>query len=167
MKVVNYDHAFNQNEWFVIIAIIIFHLLIFLLPKRFPLFLSVILYIFGFTTGLIFDNTIGAHIFDLYDISDSSKYTLMDILSYVMYGPFGYVFIYFQDKYKIQGKFLVTYILLWCLLSLGLEAMATFFNVYHYKNGYHLYFSFPIYLVTIVIYYLLYDFITKKEEIER
>jgi hypothetical protein len=166
VKVVNYDHAFNQNEWFVIATIIIFHLFIFLLPKRFPLLLSVILYLFGFSTGLVFDNTIGAHIFDFYDINDSSRFTLMDILSYIMYGPFGYVFIYFQDKYKIQGRLLVTYILLWCLLSIALEAIAEYFNVFHYKNGYTIYFSFPLYVVTIGIYYFLYDFIAKKEEVE-
>jgi hypothetical protein len=166
MKIVYYDHAFNQNEWFVISVIIIVHFIMFLLPKRFPLFLSIIMYLFGFTTGVMFDNTIGAHIFDLYDISDSSKYTLMDILTYIMFGPFGYLFSYVQDKYRIQGRFLIFYVLLWCFFSFGLEGLAEYFQVFHYKNGYHLYFSFPIYLVTMGLYYWLYVFMTQKREVK-
>lgn len=159
MKVTYYDYSFNQNEWFVLITIIVSHIIIFMLPKRYPILLSITLYLYGLTMGIMFDNTIGAHIFDFYDIGDSSAYDLMDIATYVMYGPMSYIFIYIQDKFKIHGKLLTTYILLWSLVAFGVEALATYLGLFHYKNGYQIYYSFPIYIGLFGVLYLIYSYI--------
>jgi hypothetical protein len=164
MSEVYYDYAFNKNEWFIIIVLIIGHLLVFLLPKRFPFLLSSILYMFSITTGTIFDNTIGAYIFDLYDVGDSSKYTYRDVLSYIMYGPGGYLFIYVQDRFKFHGKALGAYIFIFCFMSLGIEVLGIHFGVFHYKNGYHIYYSYPIYVVTNSVFYWIYAYITQQEQ---
>ncbi|TCP29048.1 hypothetical protein EV207_11384 [Scopulibacillus darangshiensis] len=165
MGIVYYDNTFNENEWFIIIVIIILNLLIFLLPRRFPFEISAILYLVGITNGVVYDDTIGSHLFDLFDINDDSKYSFMDFMTYFMYGPFAYLLIYIQDRFQLHGILLVTYILIWSVFSTGFETLATLLGVFHYKNGYNLYYSFPIYVFTIGVTYWLYTFITQKDEV--
>jgi hypothetical protein len=80
-----YDQKFNCNEWFVIAALTIGVILVWKLPKRFPIRKSLI-YFLGFVfLGMVFDNTVGIPPFDYYDVMDRSSYELMDFVSYLSY----------------------------------------------------------------------------------
>lgn len=99
-----YDRHFNLNEWFVIGMIIGGMALFYLLPKILPLLTVVYCFLIGPFLGMVFDHIIAVPPLDLYDVGDESGYSLLDLLSYSMYAPFGYFFIYFYKRLRIKGQ---------------------------------------------------------------
>jgi hypothetical protein len=157
MNVIYYDHQFNQNEWFVLTLLTMSILTVMILPKRFPPSITIIYLLVGVFLGMLLDHTISIKPIDFYDVNDSSNYQLFDFLTYVMYGPFGYFIIYFHDKFTIKGYANIFYILGWSSVALILEWTGVQFGVFHYKDGYKILFSFPIYLVVqsiVILFYL-------------
>lgn len=142
-----YDHHFNLNEWFVLALIIGGFSVIYNLPKFFPIITMIYGLLVGPFLGLVFDHSLAVPPIDLYDVGDDSKYELFDLLSYMMYSPFGYLFIYFYEKFHLKGLMNVLYILFWTILSIALEWVCVKVGVFHYKNGYRLAYSIPIYLL--------------------
>jgi len=56
--IIVYDQKFNSNEWFIIAILIIGFILVWKLPKRFPIKESLV-YFMGFVfIGMVFDHTI-------------------------------------------------------------------------------------------------------------
>lgn len=154
MKV--YDHAFNSNEWFIIISVIVLFTLLFVLPKLFSLLESIAYSLFGLTLGMFSDQTISIKPWDYYDVNDTSAYQAFDFLSYVMYCPYSYFFIYFYVKFNIRGYYTILYIVIWTTLSLLLEWFGTKIGLYHFNKGYTMQWSIPIYLsfqTILLIYY--------------
>jgi hypothetical protein len=72
----------------------------------------------------------------------------MDLLTYISFAPFPYIFIYFYEHFRIRGYGTVLYIIGWTAFAIGVEAWAVHLEVFTYKYGYRLYFSLPIYLFT-------------------
>lgn len=140
-----YDNHFNGNEWFVIAIIVIGFAAIWLFPRRFSPTQSTFNLLIAITFGLIFDHTIGVPPFDLYDFGDQSKYQLFDMFSYMMYAPFGYWFIYWYERMRVYGIMTIAYILFWAGLSVLFEWLGVKVGLFHYKHGYKLLYSFPIY----------------------
>ncbi|SDO00294.1 hypothetical protein SAMN04487897_10737 [Paenibacillus sp. yr247] len=105
----------------------------------------------------MFDHTIGVQPFDFYDVVDESRYQLFDIVSYAMYTPFGYLYIYFYKKLGVKSFYTIPYILLWTSMSIGFEWLSVLVGVFHYKHGYQLMYSIPIYLFLQSIHLLLYQ----------
>jgi len=161
--VIVYDQKFNSNEWFLIIILTIGIILVWKLPKRFPIKESLVYFTCFVFIGMIFDHTISIQPFDYYDVNDKSSYQFMDFVSYLTYGPFGYLFIYFYDFYKIKNPYNTIYIFLWTVISLVTEHIAQILGVFHYKNGYELYYSFPIYLVILLSQLYLYKFLNSNK----
>ncbi|RIX60083.1 hypothetical protein D3P08_00370 [Paenibacillus nanensis] len=147
MKTIIYDNQFNGNELFVLGLIIAGFSMIWLLPKTFSPLQTIFNLMIGVTFGLIFDHTLHVPPFDLYDTGDSSKYEWFDILSYLMYSPFGYLFIYGVERLRINGITVIGYIALWTCFSILVEWLGEEVGLFHYKNGYKLLYSIPIYLV--------------------
>jgi hypothetical protein len=79
--------------------------------KTVPLSLSIMYFIVGIFMGVLFDHTSSIEPFDYYDVNDSSRYEFFDFMSYIMYGPFTYLIIYFYDKLNIKGYKNLLYIL--------------------------------------------------------
>jgi hypothetical protein len=146
--VVNYDYAFNSNEWFIIVSLLAGYGLIFLLPKRFPFPLTILFLVIGINSGILFDHTISIPPFDFYDVNDSSYFELFDFFSYLQYGPYSYLFCYLHSHLKIKGYFNMLYIVVWSIIAMFLEGIATHLGVFHYKNGYTFIYSFPFYFYT-------------------
>ncbi len=157
LKIITYDDQFNQNEWFVLTIIIVGIIAVWKAPKLFSAKHSVLLMLFSVFMAKIFDHTIGIPPFDYYDVNDNSRYELLDIISYLMYGPIGYFIIYLYHFFNIKRRFVSLYILGWAFVAMGTEWIADWFGVFHYKNGYQFYYSFPIYLVVIALHLLLYN----------
>ncbi len=152
MKV--YDNQFNSNEWFIIVGLTIGILTMIFLPKRFPMKISIVYFTCGVFTGFFFDHSLSVIPVSFYDVNDNSSYQFIDFVSYISYGPVSYMFFYFFDRLKRIS--IPTYILLWSLISTGLEGAAVYFDVFHYRYGYKLYYSFPIYLIVQSIWLVLY-----------
>ncbi|MEH7503690.1 hypothetical protein V7152_17035 [Neobacillus drentensis] len=140
-----YDRHFDLNEWFVLAMIIVGLGLIYFLPKILPGQTVVFCLLIGPFLGIVFDHTISVPPLDLYDVGDGPIYSIFDLLSYTMYAPFGYIFIYFYERLKIQGQKKVVYIIIWTVMAILLEKVCDMVGVFQYKNGYKLTYSIPVY----------------------
>ncbi|RAP73758.1 hypothetical protein DL346_26245 [Paenibacillus montanisoli] len=158
------ERGFGTNDIFLISCIIVVYGIMFLLPKRFPLPVTILLLCFSASIASILDNSISGHIFDLYDIMDGPQYSIMDFIVYPLYAPFGYFFIYAYDLFRLKGLRTVVYISLCSLLSVGFEWLCYKAGVFHYKNGYHLWYSYPIYLLSQTATVYFYKFITGQSQ---
>jgi hypothetical protein len=151
-----YDTSFNANEWLVIVLAVIGFGAIFLFPRPFSPLQTAFHFLIGIGFGLIFDHTIAVPPFEFYDVGDQSRYQVFDMFSYIMYAPFGYWFIYVYKRLRLYGFYTIFYILLWACFGLGVEAVSSYLGVFHYRNGYRLDYSFPIYLMVLSIDLWLY-----------
>lgn len=154
-----YDQKFNQNEWFVIISLAAGLILFWRLKSRFTTKEVIVYFLFSFYMGIVLDHSISVNPFDFYDVNDNSSYQFIDFLTYLMYGPFGYIFIFCYDYFKIKSQYSPLYILVWVFISIGMEFFAQSLGVYHYKNGYEIFYSFPVYLLVFSIGLCLYRFL--------
>ena len=162
MKV--YDTAFNENEWFVIISMIVTNLAIWLAPKLFSKLESVGYYIFGIYIGLFYDHTLSIKPWDYYDVNDNSSYQFIDFMSYIMYGPYGYFFLYFYVKWNIKKLRIIPYILIWSAFSMLMEWIGLKVGLFHFDKGYKMYWSFPIYLLSQTMIIFFYHLSTRYEK---
>ncbi|MFD0695149.1 hypothetical protein ACFQZT_13655 [Paenibacillus sp. GCM10027628] len=152
---------FDQNEWFIIIVILASYLAAWLLPPKLNKECTFLLFLWGFVVSTFWDFTIGGGLFDYYDVNDSPHYEFFDLLSYFMYSPFSYFFMYFYEAFEINAKKAIPYIIAWSFLAIGAEWLALTFKMLTYKNGYTMLISFLIYLctqrATILLYQLIRD----------
>ena len=165
MKV--YDHGFNENEWFVIASILVMNLAIWLAPRIFSKLEALGYYIFGIYIGLFYDHTISTKPWDFYDVNDNSSYQFIDFLSYIMYGPYGYFFLYFYIKWNIRGLKTIQYILIWSLFSLLMEWISLKVGLFHFDKGNKMYWSFPIYLLSQSMMILYYHLVVRNQNATR
>ncbi|MEH7749506.1 hypothetical protein V7659_31565, partial [Neobacillus drentensis] len=105
---------------------------------------------------------------DLYDVGDEPIYSLFDLLSYTMYAPFGYIFVYFYERFKITGQKKVWYIIIWTIMAILLERFCVIIGVFQYKNGYKIAYSIPVYFFveSLLLFFYLYFFKKKASPSE-
>lgn len=163
MEVIHYDHAFNGNEWFVIISMIILYYLIWKLPKIMSTSEAIAYTIYGMFIVVIHDHNMGVGPFDYYDVNDSSAFQFMDFLSYIMFGPYSYILIWLYIKLNIRGYQHILYILAWTSLAILIEWLTTKIGLYHYKNGYSIYYSIPIYLGVQTLQLVIYNLHSREK----
>ena len=120
----------------MIISIIVMNLAIWFAPKIFSKLESVGYYLFGIYIGLFYDHTLSIKPWDFYDVNDNSSYQFIDFMSYIMYGPYGYFFLYFYVKWNIRALKIIPYILLWSALSMLLEWIGLKVGLFHFDKGY-------------------------------
>ncbi|MFC5449740.1 hypothetical protein [Paenibacillus aestuarii] len=156
MENIIYDNHFNANEWFVIGIIVLGLVPIWLFPRPFSPSQITFNMLIGITFALIFDHTIAVPPFDLYDTGNQSKFELFDLFSYIMYGPYGYWFIYWYERARMYEFMTIVYILVWAGMAIGLEWMGVKTGEFHYKHGYQLMYSCPIYLLLMSIHLKMY-----------
>ncbi|SFE89277.1 hypothetical protein SAMN05216378_4483 [Paenibacillus catalpae] len=156
MNTITYDHHFNGNEWFVIGLMSMGFAAYWLLPRTLSPLQTIFTMLLSVTFGLIFDHTIAVPPFDLYDVGDRSSYETFDLISYLMYAPYGYLFIYGAERYRISGMPVIGYIILWSGISLMFEWFGIKVGLFHYKHGYTILYSIPIYLVVLSIQLKMY-----------
>lgn len=154
--------SFDKNEIYILSLLVVAYTALFLFPKKLPLKLTILFLVWGFATSTLFDFTIGGGLLDFYKVNDSNKYELTDFLSYFLFAPFSYFFIYFYVRFKINKKRFIFYILGWCIVGLAMEKVSSFMGVTHYQHGYKLQYSFVVFLVTQTTTALYYELIKKQ-----
>ncbi|WP_312094636.1 hypothetical protein [Niallia sp.] len=159
MNEIRYDNSFNTNEWSIVISLFIGLLLVLILPKRFTKKTASVYLMCGVFFGFFFDHTLSVLPVRYYVINDSSSFELMDFLSHVMYAPISYLFFYLYDFFNIKPNFSLLYILVWGLVSVGVEKLCVTIGIFHYQHGYNFYYSFVIYLLVVSIWVLFYRLI--------
>jgi hypothetical protein len=142
--------------------LVVAYVAFFLFPKRLPRSITILFLVWGFTSSTLFDFTIGGGLLDLYKVNDSNKYELFDLITYFLFAPFSYFFIYFYERFKINKVTFIFYIIGWCLLGLMMESVSSVMGVTHYQNGYKIPYSLAIFLVTQTTTALYYEFIKSK-----
>ncbi|MGO4886264.1 hypothetical protein ACJ2A9_00770 [Anaerobacillus sp. MEB173] len=157
-----YDRSFNANEWFVIINIVVLVFLIWITPKIFTILEGTAHFLIGVAIGLFFDHTISVKPWDFYDVNDDSSYQLLDFLSYIMYGPYSYFFIYGYEKFNIKGYSHIPYVFFWGGFAVLMEWIGIKVGLFHYDKGFNMYWSFPIYILTLTIQIIFYHVIKKE-----
>lgn len=164
MENVIYDDRFNGNEWLVLGIMALGLAAYLLLPKRFSKPAAWFNLLIGVAIGLMFDHTIAVPPYDLYDVGDQSMYQWFDIISYGMYAPFGYFFIYGLERWSIRSMGLILYIAAWAAGGIGLEWVCERAGIFHYKNGYSMLYSIPIYLIVESVHVWLYRLLFEAEK---
>jgi hypothetical protein len=137
---------FDENEWFIIVSIVTSFAFIYFLPRRFPTSISILTLSFSIFIARVTDELLAGPKVDFYDVIDSGKYELFDIISYAMYAPFAYVFVYIFDRYNLKGMKLFFYIVGFSLIGWGVEWVSAYFHVFTYKEWKFSY-SLAVYLI--------------------
>lgn len=139
--------VFDQNEWFVLLWLIIGYTVIFFLPKRTPLSILLLIMLFSSTVARVSDHLLAAPRLDLYNIMDTGVYDFFDFLTYFLYAPFGFLFVFIYERMRLRGIETFFYIVIWSLFGTFFEGICVHFNVFTYNN-WQLEYSFHVYLVT-------------------
>jgi hypothetical protein len=155
--------VFDSNELFIIINGTLAYLLLFLLPKRFSRQQTVTMLLISAYISTFFDNTVCINPFNYYNVNDTPYLDFWDLLSFVMFGPFAYFFIYFYAIIRKNRTTYFFYISIWAIIAIFSEALAWHAGVYHYKNGYQLFFSLPIYIIVLTATMIYYQFFIRKQ----
>ncbi|REE68077.1 hypothetical protein A8990_1386 [Paenibacillus taihuensis] len=157
-----YDNRFNANEWFILIGLAVGISAFILIPKRFSPKHNLVYMICGIYSGFFFDHSLSVEPVNYYDVNDTSNYQFIDFLSYCSYGPISYLFFYSYVYWKVKRSYIPLFILGWALFSEGMEWVAVQMGVFHYREGYNLYYSFPIYLMVNSCWILFFHYSRKK-----
>lgn len=158
-----YDTRFNANEWFIIVSLCIGIACILFFPKRFSRQVATVFLMCGVYSGFFFDHSLSVEPVSFYDVNDVSKFQVMDFISYWMYGPVSYFFFYIYDRLQPKPALIPLYILIWSLIAVGAEWLAVVCGVFHYRHGYQLAYSFPIYLLVQSCWIALYHGFKRKK----
>ncbi len=110
----------------------------------------------------MFDFTIGGGLLDYYRENDTNHYELFDIAYYLLYGPFGYAFMYFYKQLKINRKTFGIYIITWVAIGILSQWVFTLLNIITYQNHYKLAYSVPIFIIIQTVTGLLYKFVSRR-----
>lgn len=152
---------FDQNEWFLLITLLVCLLIFFWLPTRFPRSITISIVVMTIFVGQLVDIILSLEPLDFYDINDTSQFDLFDFLALIIYGCFGYFLAYLYDLFRPQSLILWLYITLWALVSTGYEWISIQFGVFHYK-GWQVMYSFIFYLAVISVMLLYFRFLQKE-----
>jgi hypothetical protein len=127
-----------------------------MLPKRFPPVSITVFVVFTVFISQSVDSLIAVKPFDLYDVSDSSKYEVMDIVIYYLnYPSLAYIYLYFYDKWNVKGMYRILYIIGFSLISVFFEWIALLCHVFTYK-GWKLWYSPFVYIAVYILYILMF-----------
>ncbi|PRX26647.1 hypothetical protein BX659_11911 [Orenia metallireducens] len=156
--------SFDKNEIFLITVLFLLILIIRFLPKRFPKVITILILLEAFTIARLADHLLAsAHVMgiDFYDIMDTGKYEFFGLFTYLIFAPFGYLFVYLYDWIKPRGVYLCLYIISWSLFSTCFEWIMVLFDIYKYKN-WNLAYSSIVYLVVQPLTILFFEFLIRE-----
>jgi hypothetical protein len=156
---------FDKNEIYILIMLVVAYTAFFLFPKKLPTSITILFLVWGFASATLFDFTIGGGLLDFYQVNDSNKYELFDLISYFLFAPFSYFFIYFYERFHIGRKAFIFYVLGWCFVALLMEKVSGYMGLTHYQRGYHLKYSLVVFLVVQTTTALYYELLKKKEPV--
>ncbi|MFD2212180.1 hypothetical protein [Metabacillus endolithicus] len=149
---------FDKNEWAIIFGVL-FNILIFtVLPKRIPKEITPLIVLLSISFPKVMDHTMGVKPFNYYNLTDTYKYEIFDVVLYAVYPAFGYLFVYLIHYLDLKGFKRVLYFLSWTAFAFILELFLVKLNVYVY-NGWKIIYSLPVYSIVLSLTYLFYIFL--------
>ncbi|MGM0838572.1 MAG: hypothetical protein ACQEV7_20760 [Bacillota bacterium] len=94
---------FDENEWFFIISLVLFIFGYLLLPKKFNSSITILLFLFGPAVARVADKILASPKTNFYDVVDTGKYELFDVISYPLYSFSSYFFIYIYSHFQLRA----------------------------------------------------------------
>jgi hypothetical protein len=151
----------NENDWFIVICLLLAYALVFRLPRLFPKSISALVMFFSLSLAKGADNTLGVKPLDLYDTNEIPKFDVIDLFTWAIYPAAGYLFIYLYHRLGVRGAYISIFIIICSLLSTWFEYICVQFKVFHYKE-WTLTYSFITYLLVQQLTILLFEFLKYK-----
>lgn len=149
---------FDENEWLIIIGLVLCVFLV-RLPKKMPTEVTYLIVLLSLAIPNVVDHSIAAiSPFDLYQLTDTEKYEVFDVLLSGVYVPFGYLCVYIYEWFRPKKMKIVLYILNWAIFAICFEFVCVKLHVFTY-HGWRLAYSFPTYLLVISIFLAYYEFL--------
>jgi hypothetical protein len=155
--------SFDKNEIWILILLVITFIIVKLLPKRLPRKITLLSFLWGIASGMLFDFTIGGGLLDFYKVNDTHNYGIFDFLYYFLFAPFSYFFIYFYETLRVNKKSFIWYVLGWSTLGLGMNWLLAKLDIIHFQHGYELPYSFSVFLFIQTITVLYFELIKAKQ----
>ncbi|HZH61599.1 MAG TPA: hypothetical protein VEY70_18915 [Metabacillus sp.] len=121
--------------------------------------------LWGFSLGTLFDFTIGGGLVDYYKVNDLNNYEVTDIFYYLLFAPFGYLFFYFYEVFRITKRTFIVYVLTWSLIGVAALWLLTLMDIITFQKGFKLSYSFPVFLVTQTISGIYFLLVKVREQI--
>lgn len=149
---------FDMNEWFILISLVILYTLFFLLPQRFPKTITMLIYMFSFSLEKEADLILEYPPYVLYYLNDSKQFELFDFLTCFLYPAFGYLLLYFYDKWNVRGISAFFYLMSWSIIAVLFEWITMKVGIFNY-TGWTLFFSYAVYLIVVGLYAAFYHFV--------
>ncbi len=148
---------FDRNEWFVIGMTVVAYAAIWLLPRKISAAYLILGLVWGFASATLFDFTIGGGLMDFYRVNDSDRYEITDLLTYIMFAPFGYLMVNMYELLRIEKRAALTlYILGWTIVGVAAQWVAAWMQMTTYQRGYRFEYNIAVFLliqtVTICFY---------------
>jgi len=154
-------YRFDANEWIVTLAAAGLVGLLFLLPKRFPVSVTIAFLLAGTASARLADVLFFPY--DLYDVMDQPKHNLHDLILYTfVYSVYVYLFCYFYDKWRLRGWRQAIHLAVWVGISVLLEGIGVLTQIFTYKE-WSLLNSATVYLVAYFLYAGLVNLVVRSE----
>lgn len=151
---------FDANEWFIIIVCLAAFGCIWILPKRFPRSMALLMFLASLILAKLFDTVLVLPAFHAYYVNDLKKVEWFDMLLYFLYMPFGYLFLYAYDRLHPKAVGIAAMVLLTSLIAVLFEWVTVALGVFHY-TGWKNYYSLPVYIVVQSLYIILFEHMKK------
>lgn len=156
---------FDKNEISLLIILAVTYIAYFLLKRRVNRQVRILGLLWGITIGILFDFTIGGGLMDFYKINDSNHYEVSDIFYYLDFGPFGFFFFYFYELLNINKKTFIYFTVGGALVGVAAQWLFTWLDIITLQKGYHLVYSFPVFLVVLTATGAFFEQVRKREKI--
>jgi hypothetical protein len=153
----------HLNDWFVGVFFVVSLLIVYFLPRRYPLSVFLLMALFAIAVSRVADHLLAGPHIDLYDIMDENKVEYADLFTYLLYAPAAYVFVYIYDFLKPQGLYFTLYIAVSSIAGVGVEWVAHIFHVFAYKE-WNPFYSFVVYLIVQPLTIVFFRFVRGQYE---
>lgn len=158
MKVLILPQNFDMNEWFLVISLIVMYTIFILLPQRLPKTITMLIYMFSFALEKASDLILEYPPYVLYYLDDITGFELSDFLTCFLYPVFGYLLLYFYEKWNVRGIFTFFYLMSWSVFAILFEWIMMKVRIFNY-TGWNLFYSFTVYLIVVGLYVVFYHFV--------
>jgi hypothetical protein len=149
---------FDINEWFILISLFVVYVLFILLPRRLPKTITMMTYMFSFSLEKATDLILEYPPYVLYYLNDSTEFELFDFFTCFLYPAFGYLLLYFYDKWNIRGFSIFYYLMGWSIIAVLFEWITMKVRIFTY-TGWTLFFSYTVHLIVVSLYVAFYHFV--------
>lgn len=154
--------TFDWNEVFMILTSIIAFSIVLMIRKHFSPVVFMMIWIYSMTFVESVDYALAGSPFQIYYCADNKTYEPVAALIHVfLYPSFSFFFLYFYEKWRLHGKKLGLSIFIWTVFSIFFEWLNIKNGVFTY-TGWKLYWSIPVYPISILLLLKVNHFIKKQ-----